>query len=95
MRKFGSPFQSHDHTKSNDIPRFDKLELKSMKESAEELHTKGYEARRNGDYQTAIRLYSDSLKLMPDHFKALFNRGFAFDKLGEYELAIKDYRRAI
>ena len=95
MRKFGSPFTSHDHTKSNDIPKFDKIELKSTKESAEDLHTKGYEARRNGDYQTAIKHYTESLKLMPDHFKALFNWGFAFDKLGEYERAIKDYAWAI
>lgn len=91
MRKFGSPFPQHDHTKSNEIPRFDKLELKPVRDTAEEMHSKGYQARRNGDYATAVKHYTESLTLMPDHFKALFNRGFAYDKLGEYDLAISDY----
>lgn len=50
MRKFGSPFMQHDHTKSNEIPKFEKLELKCTRETAEDLHSKGYQARRNGDY---------------------------------------------
>ncbi len=86
MRKFGSPFISHDHTKSYDIPKQEKLEVKPvMKEQAEECHSKGYEARKKGDYQKAIDFYTESIKLMPNHFKALFNRGFAFDKIGEYD----------
>jgi tetratricopeptide (TPR) repeat protein len=45
------------------------------------LHAKGYEARKRGDYQAAIKHYSDALHIMPNHFKALFNRGFAYDKI--------------
>lgn len=61
----------------------------------ENLHAKGYAARKKENYNQAVELYSKALELKPDYFKALFNRGFAYDKLGEYDMAIKDYQRAI
>lgn len=70
-------------------------EQMKIKQNAEQFHTKGYEARKKGDYETAIKLYSEALAIMPNHFKALFNRGFAYDKLGEFDLAINDYSKAI
>lgn len=70
-------------------------EYQKVKQSAEQYHTKGYEARKKGDYEKAIKFYTEALTIMPNHFKALFNRGFAFDKLGEFDLAIQDYTTAI
>lgn len=66
-----------------------------MIEKAEDYHSKGYQAWKQGDYRQAIHFYDESLKIKPDYFKALFNRGFAYDKLGEYDNAIKDYSSAI
>ena len=54
------------------------------KKRAEEFHARGYEARKQGNYDVAIAQYTEALKIMPYHFKALFNRGFAFDKIGEF-----------
>jgi tetratricopeptide (TPR) repeat protein len=51
------------------------------KQHAEQFHAKGYDSRKKGDYETAIKHYSEALKIMPNHFKALFNRGFAYDKI--------------
>lgn len=62
---------------------------------AERLHTMGYEARKKGDYKTAVQLYTKAIEASDSYFKAYFNRGFAFDKLEEYENAIKDYTKAL
>lgn len=66
-----------------------------LKQQAEASHTKGYQARKQGDYNLAIQYYTQALEIYPYHFKALFNRGFAFDKLGQFEQAIEDYSQAI
>ena len=55
-----------------------------MKAQAETFHAKGYAARKQSDYKTAIALYTKALEIYPYHFKALFNRGFAYDKLGQF-----------
>jgi tetratricopeptide (TPR) repeat protein len=68
---------------------------KMLKKEAEYLHSEGYAARKNGDYNAAIMFYTKALDVLPTHFKALFNRGFAYDKIGEYDKAIKDYTKAI
>ncbi len=66
-----------------------------LKAQAETFHAKGYAARKQSDYKTAIALYTKALEIYPYHFKALFNRGFAYDKLGEFTRAISDYTTAI
>ena len=71
------------------------LEYQKKKAQADELHAKGYEARKKSDYQTAIDFYSKALNVLPTHFKALFNRGFAYDKLSRFDEAIQDYSKAI
>lgn len=63
--------------------------------TADVHHSKGYEKRQEGDYNSAIIHYSDALVLHPAHFKALFNRGFAKDKLHDFGGAIVDYTSAI
>lgn len=69
-------------------------ELKRLRSEAEKYHTEGFSARKQGDYDRAIDLYTQALKILPVHFKALFNRGFAFDKIGKFDLAIEDYSKA-
>jgi tetratricopeptide (TPR) repeat protein len=61
----------------------------------DKYHALGYEARKKGDYNKAVVMYSKAIELSNGFFKAYFNRGFAFDKLGEYEKAIGDYSRAL
>jgi|AACY02.7.fsa_nt_gi hypothetical protein len=36
-------------------------EYMSLKQSAEQFHAKGYEARKKGDYHTAIKQYTEAL----------------------------------
>ena len=70
-------------------------EYAKLKQKADQLHAKGYEARKRSDYETAIDYYTQALQILPTHFKALFNRGFACDKIGKFDMAIQDYSRAI
>lgn len=67
----------------------------TQQQKAEWCHTQGFEARKTGDFNTAIEFYTISLQYYPYHFKALFNRGFANDKLNNFESAISDYSMAI
>lgn len=61
--------------------------------SSDEYHQKGFEFRRQGNFQAAVEEYSKALQKDPNHFKALFNRAFAMDKLGQFGLAVRDYGR--
>jgi tetratricopeptide (TPR) repeat protein len=63
--------------------------------TADDHHRKGYEYRRNGDFQSAIEHYSEAINLDPKHFKAMFNRAFAYDKMGRYQEAVDDYTTAL
>ena len=63
--------------------------------TSEEHHAKGYQLRKQGDFQAAIAEYSTAIALDANNFKAWFNRGFAHDKLGLYDKAIADYSRAL
>ena len=70
-------------------PRIERV--RETKQRADWLHDQGYQAWKKGDFNSAIRLYTEALQILPTHFKALFNRGFAYDKVGEYDKAIADY----
>ena len=45
----------------------------------------------NGDYEQAIRLYSEYLELNPDNIKTLYNRGRAYEEMELFELAYQDF----
>lgn len=66
-----------------------------QRSEAEKYHSLGYEARKKGDYNSAISYYSKAISLWDGFFKAYFNRGFAYDKLGDFEKAISDYSKAL
>jgi tetratricopeptide (TPR) repeat protein len=80
---------------STSLASSQRMEPGSLKQSADWLHTQGYNARKQGDLNTAIYYYTEALKVNPSHFKALFNRAFAYDKLGQFDTAIEDYSRAL
>lgn len=64
-------------------------------EEVDRLHKRGYQARKEGDLEIAIELYTLALNLNPYHYKSYFNRGFVYDKMEKFELAIQDYMSAI
>lgn len=70
-------------------------ENSSKFQEAEILHNLGLEARKREDFTKAIELYTESLAIYPNNFKALFNRGFAYDKLRKFDLAIEDYTKSL
>ena len=41
----------------------------------------------NGDYNKAVKSYSNHIKMNPFHEIAFYNRGRAFEELGQYEKA--------
>lgn len=55
----------------------------------------GYSRARSGDYNGAIRDYTEAIRLAPEYIRAYFNRGSAYRHVGEYERAIADYTDAI
>ena len=46
---------------------------------------------QNGDYEQAIRSYTEYLELNPTNIKALYNRGRAYEEMELHELAYKDF----
>ena len=71
------------------------VQASNQAQTADTYHSMGYQLRREGDYQGAIKYYTMALEFVPNHFKALFNRGFAYDKIGDYEAAISDYTSSL
>ena len=48
-----------------------------------------------GEYDAAIKDYSEAIRLKPDYAKAYTNRGIAYGKKGEYDEAINDFSEVI
>ena len=53
------------------------------------LHEEG------GEWEAAVRDYTEAIKLDGTNATAYFNRGNAYDQLGQVDLAIADYTQAI
>ncbi|XP_041665479.1 tetratricopeptide repeat protein 12 [Cheilinus undulatus] len=59
------------------------------------LKEKGNEAFAQGDYETAVKYYSDGLEELRDMWPLYTNRAQAYIKLGKYEDAISDCEWAL
>lgn len=49
----------------------------------------------SGDYEGAIRAYSEYLTLYPTDVKSLYNRGRAYEEMELYELSFKDFQAVL
>ncbi|MCB9460989.1 MAG: tetratricopeptide repeat protein [Anaerolineaceae bacterium] len=63
--------------------------------TASEYFERAYQAVKAGNYDKAIRDYSEAIRLNPQYAYAYNNRGVAYRNLEQYEQAIADYDQAI
>ena len=63
--------------------------------SYEELLQRGMYHQRQGDYETAIRSFTQALEASPRQPEALVQRGFAYEKVLRTPEALADYTQAI
>lgn len=63
----------------------------SDQDKAGRFFIKGNDALNNGQYEQAIRFYSEALAIVPKYKEALNNRGVAYYQDGRYTEAIIDY----
>ena len=73
----------------------EKNELEESLSEDEILCINGEKERNKGNYKEAINLFTKSIQINPNSFKAFFNRAFTFDKIGLYNQAICDYTSTI
>ena len=55
----------------------------------------GDEMYSNKNYEEAIKLYTESLKLRPNDIKSLFRRARSYEELGIYEKAVTDFNKIL
>jgi len=48
-----------------------------------------------GDYASAIEMYTEYLRLHPEHTKTLYNRGRAYEEVGDDEKALADFNSVL
>ena len=61
------------------------------RELAQALYQRGAGHAAKGEYQEAVRDYTQALKFAPDSSDALYNRGGAYSKLGRWDDALADF----
>ena len=55
----------------------------------------GDEMYSNKNYEEAIKLYTESLKLRPNDIKSLLRRARSYEELGIYEKAVTDFNKIL
>lgn len=71
------------------------LSLSSEQAKAKRLYDEAMDAFERGDLPNAIRLFTDSIHIIPDYPPAYGHRAIARKQLGDIDGAIADYTRAI
>lgn len=61
------------------------------RELAQALYQRGAGHAAKGEYQDAVRDYTQALKFAPNSSDALYNRGGAYSKLGRWDDALADF----
>ena len=69
--------------------------MTTTNKEAEAALTKGINAGKNKDFDSAIINFTKAIKLDPKHAGAYYNRGYTYSKLKKYPEAIADYTKAI
>jgi len=59
------------------------------------LYIRGNQHLDRQEFDTAIKCYSDALRLYPGNVRFLYNRAIAYENLGEHERAGADYAQAL
>jgi Flp pilus assembly protein TadD len=60
-----------------------------------EAYARGLTYAHKGDYDPAIKEFTDALRLTPDYDRAYQNRGYVYLVKGDYDRAITDFNEAI
>ena len=58
---------------------------------SQRLYEKAYNAMLNSDFKESIILFTESLKILPDHVQSFGNIGICFAKLGDKNRALKSF----
>jgi len=62
---------------------------------SQRLYEKAYNAMLNSDFKESIILFTESLKILPDHVQSFGNIGICFAKLGDKNRALKSFDAAL
>ena len=62
---------------------------------ANQKYEEGLKLYYEGNFNGAIKLYSEALEINPNYFEAYTNRGNAYGKLRQYEPALQDFNKSI
>jgi len=68
---------------------------KNIRKEVKKLFKDGLKIYKVGDYEEAINLFDDALKLDPSNYEILNQKGVILDKMDKYEEALKIYDQAI
>lgn len=80
------------------VNEFQEISLKHFTENDIQnynLFYKGFKAIENGDYQSAVKYFTDYIRENKENANAYYNRGYVYDELGEYSKAISDLTKAV
>ena len=75
-------------------PRVSSVELQDVSEAAA-YNAKGLESYKSGNYQDAVKSYTQAVKLKKDYAEAYYNLGDAYLQLKQYKQAFEAYKQAV
>lgn len=70
-------------------------EIESLRNDAEAMRRKGFQAARNGRYGEALEYYRQALKSEPDDARVWINVGLCYHHLGNMKAAYDAYQRVL